>query len=440
MLKHSLTALALATCATASAQEVSADWVRAHETFLAGDELAGRGSATRDEAIAAAYVATQFQAYGLKPPPGMTGYIQKAPVVRRFVAAPPMLMVGTTPIPGLTLVRSPGGTVTGQAQIVRRASAIRSGAPIIIYTGRADDFPAAVGAAREKGATLIIGPATKKPETPWAVGRAFGVRLADDAAQGTTIAALPAAALTDLATRAQRQPIRFDLPFREERAETSNAIGYLPGTDPAAGVLLLSAHLDHLGIEDGRIMHGANDDASGTVAVLELARTLAAGKPMKRGILFGAFGAEEVGLLGSKYFGVHLPIPVERIAANIEFEMIGAQDPRLPRGALMMTGYERSDLGERLTAHGARLAPDPYPDQNFFRRSDNYSLALRGVVAHTLSGWAVVPTYHQPTDTIAAIDFPFMTQAIASLVDPIRNLANSDAAPEWKPGGRPKAD
>lgn len=440
MLKLGLTALALAICAPLSAQQVSADWVRAHETFLAGDELAGRGSATRDEAIAAAYVATQFQAYGLKPPPGMTGYIQKAPVSRRFVAGAPSLTLGDAPIAGLTLGRAPGGTVTGRAQVARTASRVRTGTPIVIYTGPADDFAAAIGAARDQGASLIIGPAPDKPGPAWAVGRPLGVRLADDAEPGLTIAMLPPATLADLARRAGRQTIRFDLPFREERAETTNAIGYLPGTDPAAGILLLSAHLDHLGVEDGTIMHGANDDASGTVAVLELARTLAAGKPMKRGILFGAFGAEELGLLGSKYFGTHLPVPVERIAANIEFEMIGAQDPKLPKGALMMTGYERSDLGERLAAHGAHLAPDPYPDQNFFRRSDNYSLALRGVVAHTLSGWAVVPTYHQPTDTIAAIDFPFMTQAIAALVDPIRNLADSDAAPTWKPGGRPKAD
>ncbi len=142
--------------------------------------------------------------------------------------------------------------------------------------------------------------------------------------------------------------------------------------------------------------------------------------------------------MGSTYFGAHPPIPLTDIVANIEFEMIGAQDPGLPRGSLMMTGFERSTLGAMLKKNGALVAGDPYPDQHFFERSDNYSLALQGIVAHTLSGWAVVPTYHQPTDTIANLDIPFMTRAIQSLIRPVRRLASSDFRPDWTPGGRPK--
>jgi Zn-dependent M28 family amino/carboxypeptidase len=224
----------------------------------------------------------------------------------------------------------------------------------------------------------------------------------------------------------------------QSRATTTNAIGYLPGTDPAAGVLLLSAHVDHLGRRpDGTIMHGADDDASGVTAVLELARALAAGPRSRRGILFVCYGAEEMGGFGSAYFGAHPPVPVEKIAANIEFEMIGAQDPKLPKGALMVTGYERSNLAETLAAHGALVAPDPYPQEHFFERSDNYQLALKGVVAHTLSGWATTPVYHKPTDTIANLDLPFMTAAIQSLIEPVRWLAASDFQPQWKSGGRP---
>jgi Zn-dependent M28 family amino/carboxypeptidase len=151
-----------------------------------------------------------------------------------------------------------------------------------------------------------------------------------------------------------------------------------------------------------------------------------------------AYGGEEAGLLGSRYFGEHPPVPLDTIAANVEFEMIGAQDPKLPKGALMMTGMERSDLGTTMTAQGAKLAADPYPDQHFFERSDNYSLALKGIVAHTLSGWATIPSYHTKDDNFASIDLGFMTDAIRSLVTPLRTLANSDAQPAWKPNGRPK--
>jgi Zn-dependent M28 family amino/carboxypeptidase len=224
----------------------------------------------------------------------------------------------------------------------------------------------------------------------------------------------------------------------QERALTTNAIGYLKGSDPAAGTLLFSAHLDHLGVRpDGTIMHGANDDASGTTAVLELAQALASGKQPRRSILFVCYGSEEIGEYGSTYFGEHPPVPLDRIVANVEFEMIGAQDPKLPTNTLMMTGFDRSNLGAALKQHGALVTGDPYPEQHFFERSDNYALALKGVVAHTVSGWAVTPTYHQPTDTFANLNIPFMTNAIRSLVAPAEWLANSDFVPAWKPGGRP---
>lgn len=301
--------------AAAEVIEVSPSHIEAHERFLTSDALRGRGSATNDEAVAAAYVAAQFQAFGLKPPPGTTAYLQSAPV------------------------------------------------PATNYTRK--------------------------------------IGIAED-------------------------------------ARTTNALGFLPGTDPKAGILLVTAHLDHLGMKDGKIFPGANDDASGTVAVLELARVLAAKGPYRRGILFAAYGSEELGGVGSTYFAAHPPVPLEDIAANIEFEMIGRPDPQLPAGSLMMTGFDRSNLGQSLKQHGASVVPDPYPDQHFFERSDNYFLALHGVVAHTVSGWPLLPSYHQPSDTVDNLDLAFMARSIQSLVEPVRWLADSDFRPAWNKGGAPK--
>ncbi len=230
-----------------------------------------------------------------------------------------------------------------------------------------------------------------------------------------------------------------DAPTATSR-KTYNAIGYLEGSDPKAGTILLTAHLDHLGIRgDGadNIYNGANDDAAGTTAVLELAHALAAGPKLKRSVLFVCYGSEELGGLGSTYFGKHLPVPLKDLVTNLEFEMIGAQDPKMPKGVLLLTGWERSNLGPTLKEHGALLGPDPYPEQHFFQRSDNYSLALLGVVAHTAAGWGTVPTYHQPNDDMEHIDLPFMTAAIQSLVEPVRWLASSDFVPQWNPGGKP---
>ena len=133
--------------------------------------------------------------------------------------------------------------------------------------------------------------------------------------------------------------------------KTFNAIGYLEGTDPASGTLLLTAHLDHLGVgapvNGDAIFNGANDDAAGTTAVLELAHALGAGAQLKRNVLFVCYGSEEVGGLGSTYFGEHPAVPLTSLVANLEFEMIGNQDPKMPKGVLLLTGWERSNLGRR---------------------------------------------------------------------------------------------
>lgn len=236
---------------------------------------------------------------------------------------------------------------------------------------------------------------------------------------------------------------KLRLTDRPGEIRTFNAVGYLAGTDPESGTILLTAHLDHLGTRAGSkgdtIYNGANDDAAGTTAVLELAHALAAGPPLKRSVLFVCYGSEEVGELGSTYFGEHSPVPLRNLVANLEFEMIGMQDPKMPKGVLLLTGWKRSNLGPVLKQHGALLGPDPYSDENVFERSDNFPLALKGVVAHTAAGWVLPPTYHQPNDDLAHLNFEFMTTAIQSLIEPVRWLAQSDFKPAWNAGGQPRA-
>jgi Zn-dependent M28 family amino/carboxypeptidase len=227
------------------------------------------------------------------------------------------------------------------------------------------------------------------------------------------------------------------------RTETWNVVGILRGSDPVAGkdAILLTAHLDHLGIgprkNGDRIYNGADDDASGTTAVIELARVFAHGPRPARTVLFVLFGSEELGGFGNRYFLDHPPVPLDHIVANLEFEMIGRRDPALPRDGLWLTGFNRSDLGPELARHGAALVQDPHPKENFFQRSDNYSLARRGIIAQTVSSFGLHPDYHQPSDELSRIDFPHMEQAIASMVEPIRWLAQTTWKPKWLPHGRP---
>ena len=226
---------------------------------------------------------------------------------------------------------------------------------------------------------------------------------------------------------------------------TWNAVGILRGSDSKAAkeAIMLSAHLDHLGTNENAtpgtdaIFNGADDDASGCVAVLELARALASGLRPKRTIYFVCFGSEERGGYGAQYFVAHSPVPLEEIVADVTFEMLGRPDSKVPANTLWLTGYERSTLGPALARHGALLVADPHPEENFFQRSDNYTLALRGVVAHTVSSFGLHADYHKPGDDISKIDFPFMTRSIASLISPVRWLANSTFKPAWLPGQAP---
>lgn len=224
---------------------------------------------------------------------------------------------------------------------------------------------------------------------------------------------------------------------------TRNVIAMLPGRDRKlkSEVILLSAHLDHLGIgkpvNGDEIYNGADDDASGCVAVLQLARALALAGPGKRTVLFVFFGSEETGGQGNQYFLAHPPVPLQTIVANLEFEMIGRADPAIKPDELWLTGYERSNLGPELATHGAKLVADPHPTQNFFERSDNFALAKKGIVAHTVCSYGLHKDYHRPSDDLAHLDFRHMEQAIASMMKPVLWLVNSDFKPQWVEGKKP---
>jgi Zn-dependent M28 family amino/carboxypeptidase len=228
----------------------------------------------------------------------------------------------------------------------------------------------------------------------------------------------------------------------EEKRQTWNAVGVIKGKDPDGDAIILSAHMDHLGQRanapgEDKIFNGADDDASGCVAVLELARALGAGPQPKRSVYFVFFGSEEAGGFGARYFLKHPPVPIEKMAANLEFEMIGRPDAKVKPEELWLTGYERSNLGPELAKQGAKLVQDPHPDEQFFMRSDNYALAKMGVVAHTVSSFGLHGEYHQANDDNDHIDFKHMTNAINSMVAPVQWLVNSNFKPTWVEGKKP---
>jgi hypothetical protein len=237
----------------------------------------------------------------------------------------------------------------------------------------------------------------------------------------------------------------FDTVPRERRLMGVNVVGLLRGRDPAVRdeAVLVDAHYDHLGIGPAvagdSIYNGADDDASGVVAVLEIARALARGPAPRRTVVFLATTGEEIGLLGTRWYIDHPVVPLDRTVSNLEVEMIGRPDSLAGgSGRAWLTGYERSTMGDALKAAGIPIVADPRPSQNFFERSDNIAFARRGIPAHTLSSFGLHEDYHTPADGPERTDVAHMTRVIEAAVRAVRILADS-AAPQWKEGMRPAA-
>jgi hypothetical protein len=227
------------------------------------------------------------------------------------------------------------------------------------------------------------------------------------------------------------------------RVSAVNVVATIPGSDPALAHehVLVDAHYDHLGIgravDGDSIYNGADDDASGTVAVLEIARQIARGPKPRRTVVFMATIGEERGLLGTRWYIAHPTLPLAEMAANLEIEMIGRPDSLAGGpGRAWLTGYERSSMGDALAAAGIPIVPDKRLDQNFFQRSDNIAFAQVGIPAHTLSSFNLHTDYHRPSDDVAKVDAEHMATVINAAVKAVRLLSDGPK-PTWKPGGRP---
>jgi hypothetical protein len=423
--------------------------VRAHMAFLASDAMNGRGSGTRDEWIAATYIAAQLRRLGLEPLGDNGDYVETVEIARNEVVGAPVLSVGSgTWVHGeqMLVVKLNAAGVRGPLQKYKANVPVQEGAVLLMPEG------ADPGTANVVGAGLVLWHETAAVRSRW---NDFARRALN--AGSPKLPALPASA-----EKIDRNPSKIwlsaeaysavaQLPegsiatlaaqTREATGRTWNAAARIRGSGREKDdIILLTAHLDHLGARDTgaeRIYNGADDDASGSTAVLTLAEALAKGPALKRTVVFAWFGSEEAGGYGARYFVEKPVIPLEKIVTNLEFEMIGRPDSSIAPHTLWLTGWARTNLGPQLAAHGARLVADPHPAENFFARSDNYTLARRGIVAQTVSSFGLHADYHQPSDKLERIDFAHMTEAIQSLLLPVRWLADSDFRPDWTKGGMP---
>jgi len=225
--------------------------------------------------------------------------------------------------------------------------------------------------------------------------------------------------------------------------ELTNIVGWVEGTDPVLKheYILFGAHHDHMGVrgDDGDVIYnGADDNATGTTAVLALAEYFAATRTNKRSLVFATFTAEERGLIGSRHLAANLPMDDGPLVAMINFEMIGKPAPD-GSFSLMVLGPERSTLADIFRAALSPDSPitlvDPLEHQvRYYNASDNRAFDAEGYITTTLASPQSTddPLYHTPDDRYEFLDIDYMTQVIRAVVDMTRTLVSGEATPVKK--------
>jgi hypothetical protein len=448
-------------------------------SFLSSDALQGRWTPSPGLDIAAEFIASQFRAAGLQAA-GDQDYFQIANMVDRQM---PPVKSEMTLREGAQSTTVPGQNITvndaNDAATIDRA-------PVTVL--KAKD-PALLNGLDLKGKALVVpgptptqrrdmdayirmrefdqevaksGAAVELTVMQTRAGGQAGARLIEAAdAHGERTPSITVSSdelqkwIDHAGQAAEARTLSLDIPAPEDKnVVVKNVIGVLRGSDSTLKntYVMLTAHYDHIGATEtaGRlavnqkaagndhIYNGANDDGSGTVSVIEIAKALGSLTPHpKRSMVFMTFFGEERGLLGSQFYGRHPRFPVTQTVADLNLEQVGRTDsregPQIDNASL--TGFDYSDLTKYLEAAGKAMGVKVYMNKEasdpFFMRSDNAALAALGVPAETLCVAFDYPDYHGLGDEWPKIDYNNMAHVDRMVALGLLDIANSTAPPQW---------
>lgn len=392
---------------------------------LAADDMQGRGTGQPGgDAKAAQFLAGEFARIGLQPLPGLAGYEQAFTAYQTTPGLVNAILNGRPLAPGQVVVVSGQPGLTWLSEDAQPTKVVVVGPEI---------------AERRKMYELLSPKANTLVFVDTAHAKAFN-QLAGHVGGGIMSAERPGPYSTVyvLTTAPATATYRISASTAVQPVALRNLVGMLPGRNPklAKEFVVFSGHYDHLGIlkavAGDSIANGADDDASGTTAVVALAEYFKQKKDNARPLLFVAFAAEEKGGFGSQYFSKQLD--PQQVVAMFNIEMIGKEAKFGPRTAFI-TGYDKSDFGpllqENLKGTEFKFEPDPYPAQNLFYRSDNATLARLGVPAHTIST-DQIPTdklYHSVDDEVSSLDVKNMTAVISAIARSARGIVAGTQTP-----------
>ena len=461
-----LAAQAAPTLAQRIAARLRPNDLKADASFLASDALQGRATPSPGLDMAAEYIASQFRRAGLEPV-GDDGYFQTASF--NSVKTNPeglQFTLGTTKAAdGALAIVEPMATDLQNATAFKvslsdaaaldalTADQVR-GKVVLVEMSHA---PGAAGfqarrrlmtvAAKLEPAMIVFVSAVAPPPAnpnPRAQLRDAGLPaptvpmlvVGDKAIFDAVAAAKPGpmeAAVSAHIAAPVLQPVKI-----------RNVAGLLRGSDPQLKdtYIVVTAHYDHLGVRPNapgdNIFNGANDDASGTSSVIEIANTLTAiGEKPRRSIVFITVFGEEIGGYGARWYTAHPIFPIAKTIADINLEHLGRTDdnegPHV--GMFNLTGFDYTDIAATFATAGAQtgvqVIKHPTKSDSFFGRSDNTTFADAGIPSTTLSVSYEFPDYHQPGDEWQKLDYDNLARVDTTIAIGLLSMANSDRTPQW---------
>ena len=485
------------------ASVITGNGLKKHLTVIASDEMQGRETGTDGQRKAAAYIEEQFKKIGLKIPAGMAGYQQFYPLYQDSMISS-KIKIGDSDLVYSTDYIIPAFTnekgifksdkiifagygiedsaysdytdlnVKGKTVIIVLGEPRQDGKFIITRTNRGSDW-SFIGLAKKltlaakKGATgvLIINPvqetfnpqavensrktsvffpANKKDSTlNYAlVSHAFIKKLMGPGNDSLFAHIKRSGLLPKNYSFEKSEKIEFNYDEYRTTIYASNVLGIIEGTDKKNEYVFLTGHYDHLGLHNGKIYYGADDDGSGTVGVLQMAEAFAKakaeGKGPRRTIVFMTVSGEEKGLWGSKFYSDHPIYPLDKTSVDLNTDMVGRIDTERKKedtlNYIYVVGHDKlsSDLpviNEAINKKYSNLTldykfDDPADKERIYFRSDHYNFARKGVPVLFFYDGMLKGDYHRPTDTIDKINWPLYESRVRLIFHTAWEIANRD--------------
>ncbi len=486
------------------AGSITGDNLKKHLTIIAGPEMEGRETGTEGQRKAAAYIESQFKAMGLKSAPALNGYQQLYPLYQDSLLTSKLSGGGSDAVFGTDFITPlnanengsfkgkklifigygiddkaysdyTNANVKGKVVVFIMGEPKKDGKFVISGTNRISEwtFPGTakkLATAAAKGAigALVINPQqetfnqrtvdnSKKTGVYFpraAEGKTINYALISHAyarmlfgnefAVDTIIARARRSEVTQINGVEKKYKTNFSFSKYRNTINASNVVGVVEGTDKKDEYVFVTGHYDHLGMRDGKIYYGADDDGSGTVGVMLMAeafaKAAAEGKGPRRTIVFMTVSGEEKGLWGSEYYSDHPFYPLEKTTVDLNIDMVGRVDTERKTADSLnyvyVIGHDKlsSDLpiiNEGMNNKYTQLVldykfDDPNDQNRIYFRSDHYNFARKGVPILFFYDGMLKADYHKPTDTVDKINWDLYEKRVKMIFHTAWEMANRD--------------